>query len=96
MYTLKINKLFPSPLGDYVFNHTKPHKEEIKKLGVSVPSRGLCFQSTILFLQLCESCRFRPLSGIMFSINGIFTTSLRDSDGFRPLSGIMFSIRTKL
>ena len=38
--------LFPSPLGDYVFNLARPNILE-EKIEVSVPSRGLCFQSNI-------------------------------------------------
>ena len=42
---------FPSPLGDYVFN-LYPGSDERRRTGeVSVPSRGLCFQS-IQFLTL--------------------------------------------
>ena len=37
---------FPSPLGDYVFN--QEGKDTMKfNFKVSVPSRGLCFQSQV-------------------------------------------------
>ena len=36
---------FPSPLGDYVFNPLPFFVDYTIKKMVSVPSRGLCFQS---------------------------------------------------
>ena len=36
---------FPSPLGDYVFNHVVRKPMRLSMDVVSVPSRGLCFQS---------------------------------------------------
>ena len=43
-------KRFPSPLGDYVFNNL--HTQTLHIFGiVSVPSRGLCFQSTLNVIQ---------------------------------------------
>ena len=58
---------FPSPLGDYVFNQEyKKADEELRD--VSVPSRGLCFQSNPYNSLVVLRCSFRPLSGIMFSI----------------------------
>ena len=42
--------LFPSPLGDYVFNRANVIGI-LAGLIVSVPSRGLCFQSTIIIIK---------------------------------------------
>ena len=38
---------FPSPLGDYVFNLSVEMRVNTKRRSVSVPSRGLCFQSQL-------------------------------------------------
>ena len=88
--------VFPSPLGDYVFNLSfswltrlltfrfRPlsgimfsiHSKGVALLQgewVSVPSRGLCFQSyDVEGFNLKEQYSFRPLSGIMFSIGLAF------------------------
>ena len=85
-----VQKKFPSPLGDYVFNH-KNNRSKMVLLRVSVPSRGLCFQSIAkLYFNSLASC-FRPLSGIMFSIFFPRTYTVYPIC-FRPLSWIMFSI----
>ena len=61
---------FPSPLGDYVFNHAYNSAILCINKSVSVPSRGLCFQSGIVAGCTVKSfIGFRPLSGIMFSID---------------------------
>ena len=63
---------FPSPLGDYVFNHAYNSAILCINKSVSVPSRGLCFQSCRVYrLRLWHGDSFRPLSGIMFSIEHI-------------------------
>ena len=41
---------FPSPLGDYVFNLVALNDDELFINTVSVPSRGLCFQSMCIRL----------------------------------------------
>ena len=45
-----------------IVENTRPHV-------VSVPSRGLCFQSIISKTKHIAPPRFRPLSGIVFSIS---------------------------
>ena len=45
LFNKKCRKEFPSPLGDYVFNLAKKARERYCGDLVSVPSRGLCFQS---------------------------------------------------
>ena len=82
---------FPSPLGDYVFN-LKCKTRNISDEFVSVPSRGLCFQSG----ELRGVYRYRqgvsvPSRGLCFQSKKLgFKWASKKS--FRPLSGIMFSI----
>ena len=64
------------------------HNSPIK---VSVPSRGLCFQSTHtnMYISL-TACRFRPLSGIMFSISTVRTYKNKYSIVSVPSRGLCF------
>ena len=62
--------MFPSPLGDCVFNHYEKFGFGNLSEDVSVPLSGLCFQSKIVtYILWLNSGRFRPLSGIVFSIS---------------------------
>ena len=81
---------FPSPLGDYVFNPTVLRRFECM-VSVSVPSRGLCFQSVLLLsMDTLLQC-FRPLSGIMFSINIMSVYDLKLPKFPSPLGDYVFN-----
>ena len=59
----------------------------------SVPSRGLCFQSSINYIISCISCFVSvPSRGLCFQSPNYCSRSSRRRKSFRPLSGIMFSI----
>ena len=87
---------FPSPLGDYVFNHKmSSNRTENMKKHVSVPSRGLCFQSNHVrekIRRLLEVVSV-PSRGLCFQSRPEWYQRRGNRKGFRPLSGIMFSIR---
>ena len=61
---------------------------------VSVPSRGLCFQSIAYFIGISGSAEFpSPLGDYVFNLLN-FSNNKFFNVRFRPLSGIMFSIET--
>ena len=61
-------------------------------MNVSVPSRGLCFQFSIVIEGQEDATRFpSPLGDYVFNSSETMKNKY-DIIGFRPLSGIMFSI----
>ena len=87
MYYEKI--WFPSPLGDYVFNRKEDNKKFLQGL-VSVPSRGLCFQSQMITSIQWMILSFRPLSGIMFSIFDALGNAVDKQKVSVPSRGLCF------
>ena len=62
------HKTFPSPLGDYVFNLLLPVFRAIAPILVSVPSRGLCFQSCFFVFEFLACYMFpSPLGDYVFN-----------------------------
>ena len=92
LHTSPNELMFPSPLGDYVFNRI-PQPQIQSIFSVSVPSRGLCFQSRRGPLRFCFGILFpSPLGDYVF--NRVWNMTKKERlTSFRPLSGIMFSIR---
>ena len=82
---------FPSPLGDCVFN-PRQDTGRYRACYVSVPSRGLCFQSDY-DVYIRRDYRFVsvPSRGLCFQ-SSIADNGQFAQFSFRPLSGIVFSI----
>ena len=85
---------FPSPLGDYVFNHAYNSAILCINKSVSVPSRGLCFQSRVYGSRYVKGTQrvSVPSRGLCFQSGIVAGCTVKSFIGFRPLSGIMFSI----
>ena len=89
------HKTFPSPLGDYVFNRFLSPLQCPTGFSVSVPSRGLCFQSDEKKLNELQMTVSVPSRGLCFQSCDIDYDLDFNFESFRPLSGIMFSIIKK-
>ena len=81
---------FPSPLGDYVFNRLLKEAENMTKLKFPSPLGDYVFNLTSFELALTIRLCFRPLSGIMFSIQKYVIKERKDNNVSVPSRGLCF------
>ena len=97
---MAIEKLFPSPYGDFVFQHIA-YKKALYHSGYSFrPLTGILFFNRVTLPEYFERVGLLvsvPLRGFCFSTRLTSLSSLRTiSSRFRPLTGILFFNLTNL
>ena len=86
------NRLFSSPIGDFVIYTRGPYINTFGNIGFRPLSGILLFILHILFFLVFQKNCFRPLSGILLFIPPDRSTKSTPSFRFRPLSGILLFI----
>ena len=88
----RFNAQFPSPYGDFVFQPAVLRAKAASWRGVSVPLRGFCFSTFMVYSYKHEIPKKfpSPYGDFVFQLEGIPFMVSKKGMSFRPLTGILF------